>query len=70
MSLIIPLECMLIYGLIPKVDKYIDSKRNQHLLTYMEKEWIVEHRQMWEHERLLAAVQDPPPIRFVINQPN
>jgi hypothetical protein len=35
-----------IYGIIPEVENYIDSKRNQHLLIHMEKDWIFEHRQM------------------------
>jgi hypothetical protein len=39
-------------------------------LTYIEKEWIFEHRQMWEHERELAAAQGRPPITFFTNQPN
>jgi hypothetical protein len=68
--LIIPMECMPIYGIILELDSYIDSKRNPHPLTYVEKEWIFEHKQMWEHERELAAVQGHPPVRFFTNQPN
>jgi hypothetical protein len=34
--LIIPMETMPTYGIMPEVDNYIDSKRNQHPLTHME----------------------------------
>jgi hypothetical protein len=34
--LIIPMECMPIYGIIPELDNYIDSKRNRCPLTHIE----------------------------------
>jgi hypothetical protein len=64
----IDMECIPIYGLIPEVNNYIDSKRNRCPLTHMEREWMDEHRQMWQHERTLAATQGRPPIRFVLLQ--
>jgi hypothetical protein len=42
---IIPVECMPMYGIMPELDNYIDSKRNRCPLTYIEKEWIFDHRQ-------------------------
>jgi hypothetical protein len=53
-----------------ELDNYIDSKRNRCPLTHIEKEWIFEHRQMWEHEREIAAMEGQPPVRFIVKQPN
>jgi hypothetical protein len=61
---------MPVYGIIPELDNYIDSKRNRGPLTYIEKEWIFDHRQAWEHERDLAAMEGRPPVRFIAKQPN
>jgi hypothetical protein len=42
--------------LFMEVDNYIDSKRNQCFLIHMEKDWMFEHRQRWEQERLLTVI--------------
>jgi hypothetical protein len=41
---IILVECMPIYGIMPELDNYIDSKRNRRPLIYIEKEWIFDYR--------------------------
>jgi uncharacterized short protein YbdD (DUF466 family) len=64
--LIIPIKYMQVYGIMPELDNYIDSKRNRHPLTYMEKEWIFDHRQVWEYERDLALIEDYPFVKFII----
>jgi hypothetical protein len=61
---------MPVCGIMPKLDNYIDSKRNRRLLTHMEKEWIFDHRQTWEHEREIAAMEGQPLVRFIVKQPN
>jgi hypothetical protein len=61
--LIIPMECMPVYGIIPEVE-------NRRPLTYMEKEWIFDHRQAWEHEKDLALIEGCPLVRFIAKQPN
>jgi hypothetical protein len=67
---IIPVECMLVYGIMQELDNYIDSRRNRHPLSHMKKEWMFEHRQMWKHEREVAAIEGRPPVRFIAKQPN
>jgi hypothetical protein len=51
---IIPVEYIPVYGIMEELDNYIDSRRNRRPLSHMEKEWMFEHRQMWEHEREIA----------------
>jgi hypothetical protein len=53
---IITMECMPVYRIMLELNNYIDSKRNQCPLTYIEKEWIFDHRQAWAHERDLALI--------------
>jgi hypothetical protein len=67
---IIPVECMLVYGIMLELDNYIDSKRNRHPLTYIEKEWIFDHRQAWSHERDLVLIEGHSPVIFIAKQPN
>jgi hypothetical protein len=40
--LIIPLESMVIYGIIQEIDEFIDFKRNQRNLVEDERSWIFE----------------------------
>jgi hypothetical protein len=42
--LIMPIECMTIYGIIQELDIYIDAKSNRQPLTRIEKDWMIEHR--------------------------
>jgi hypothetical protein len=49
---------MPVYGIMQELDNYIDSKRNRRPLTHIEKECIFNHRQAWEHEREIAAMED------------
>jgi hypothetical protein len=55
--LILPLETMLIYGIMTDLDEYIDIKRNQKHLKIAEKEWIFEHRQLWQLERKILLLR-------------
>jgi hypothetical protein len=53
---------MPVYGIMQELDNYIDSKRNRHPLMPIEKEWIFEHKQMWEHKevkRLSIQLNNP-----------
>jgi hypothetical protein len=67
---IIPVECMPVYGIMQELDNYIDSTRNRCPLTHIEKECMLDHRQTWEHERDLAAIEGRPPARFIAKQTN
>jgi hypothetical protein len=60
---------MPVYGIMQELDNYIDSKRNRLLLFHMEKEWMFDHRQAWEHEREIAAMEGRPPMIFIAKQP-
>jgi hypothetical protein len=53
---IFPVECMPIYGIIQEVDIYINAKRNKRPLTRIEKDWMFDQRQAWDHKRDLAAL--------------
>jgi hypothetical protein len=61
---------MPIYGIMQELDIYIDTKRNRHPLMRIEKDWMFDQRQAWDHEKDLAALEGRPPARFVIKQPN
>jgi hypothetical protein len=37
---------------------------------HIEKDWMFEHRQMWDHERDPAAIEGRPPARFIAKQTN
>jgi hypothetical protein len=67
---IIHVEYMPVYGVMPELDNHINFKRNRRPLIYIEKEWIFDHRQAWEHKRDLAALEGRPPVRFIARQPN
>jgi hypothetical protein len=67
---IMPIECMLVYGIIPELDIYIDAKKNRRPLTQMEKDWIFNQRQAWDHERDMATTKRQPISKFIIKQPN
>jgi hypothetical protein len=68
--LIMPVECMPVYGIIPELDIYIDVKKNRRPLTQVEKNWMFDQRQAWDQERDLAAIEGRPVPRFIIKQPN
>jgi hypothetical protein len=36
----------------------------------IEKDWMFDHRQAWDHERDLAALEGRPPVKFFAKQPN
>jgi hypothetical protein len=65
-----PIECMPIYGIIQEVDIDIEAKRYRQPLTCIEKDWMFDQRQAWDHERDLAAIEGRPPARFISKQPN
>jgi hypothetical protein len=67
---IFPVECMPIYGIIPELDIYIDSKKNRCPLSHIEKDWMYNQRQAWDQERDLAALEGRPAARFIVKQPN
>jgi hypothetical protein len=62
---ITPVEYMPVYGIMQELDNYINSKRNRCPLTHIEKEWIFDHRQAWEHEKKITAMEGRPPIKFI-----
>jgi hypothetical protein len=63
-------ECMPIYGIMQELDIYIDAKKNRRPLTRIEKDWMFDQRQAWDHKRDLAALEGRPPARFAAKQPN
>jgi hypothetical protein len=65
-----PVEYIPVYGIMQELDNYVDSKRNRCPLTHLEKEWIFDHRQAWEYEREIAAMEGRSPVRFIAKQPN
>jgi hypothetical protein len=68
--LILPLEAMPIYGIMIKLDEYIDAKKSQRHLVLAEREWIFEQRQLWQLERHNAFNKNRMPARFIGRQPN
>jgi hypothetical protein len=55
---------------MPELDIYIDAKKNRCPLTHMEKDWMFDQRQAWDHERDMAAIEGRRVARFVTKQPN
>jgi hypothetical protein len=61
---------MPVYGIMEELDNYIDTKRNRRPLMGIEKDCTFDHRQAWDHEKDLTAIEGRPPARFIAKQPN
>jgi hypothetical protein len=52
------------------MDEYLKTRRNQQYFLLAEREWMFEHRQLWELERHDAFNENRISTRFIGRQPN